>query len=464
MISDWILQLLKVVAEKSIAPTITARWLFIFSQLVYDGHQYVTGADRQLDLFPKTNDRYSVSDHQSWMNMVCNLSFTLITDYIGGVTTPKPSVSYTPIFLETEPWLKWSTRARKYFDDRNQDGWKTASTLSTTIPNQGIYIDTSVEGLPVLEDSDSWTALKVDGSNKNYLTPEWGDVKGVIENSDFTRVLTLADRYYPTAENWEKETEEVLDASKNLTPRQKMIAEFWAGGPGSVTPPGFWFIFAYAICKSNVFLVEEEVKLYTLLGLGVFQASICAWKLKRTHLQARPIQKIRELYGEEEKDWLPYQESNFVTPPFPDFVSGHSTFSSCASRIIYQIVKKNSIDLKGVVLNSDLLKLLNPVVFTETDNAEINICQINILPGSSGIDTKTTTPLSGISLGWSSLDEMADEAGVSRIYGGIHYNSSNQAGLSLGRELANVICNKYRSILDFVGFRQTSGGTKFHKK
>lgn len=463
MISEWILQLLKVVAEKKLAPTITARWLFIFSQISYDGLQYVTGATRQLDLFPKTNDRYKVSDIQTWMNMVCNLSFTLIVDYIGGVTTPKPSISYTPIFIETETWLKWSDRARKYFNDRNQDGWGSASTLSGTIPNQDIYIDTSEAGLPDIADLDSWTALKVDGINKNYLTPEWGSVTGVLENSDFDRLLTLADRYYPSSENWEKEIKEVLDIYQNLTDRQKMLAEFWAGGSGSVTPPGFWFVFAYAICKSNLLPVEEEIKVYTLLGLGVFQASICAWKLKRSHLQARPIQKIRELY-EAEADWLPYQESNFVTPPFPDFVSGHSTFSACASRILYQIVKKNSIDLKGVVMNSNLLKLLNPVLFSETDNSEINMCQINILPGSSGIDTEETTPLSGISIGWNSLDEMAGEAGISRIYGGIHYNSSNQAGLSLGRELANVICNKYRSIIDFVGFRDSGAGVKFHKK
>ena len=465
MISDFIIQLLKVVMEKKLSPTFTARWLFIFTQLVHDGFQYVTGGGRQMDLFPKTNDRYSVSDIQTWMNMVCDLAFTLITNYIGNVTTPKPSLSYSPIFIETETWIKWRARAVKYFDDRNLDGWKSASVLVGTTPNQGIYIDTDASGLPLLNDNDSWTALKVQGSNKAYLTPEWGSVKGVIEDNEFTRLIDLADRYYPTTENWEKESKDVLEMSKTLTDRQKMIAEFWAGGPGSVTPPGFWFVFSYGICKSNNLTMADEVKLYTMLGLGVFQSSICAWKLKRNHLQARPIQRIRYLYDPEQSDWLPYQESNFVTPPFPDFVSGHSTFSACSSRIIYQIVKKNAIDLKGVVLNSDLLKLLNPVIFVETDNVQINLCQINILPGSSGIDTKTTTPLSGCSLEWSSLDQMADEAGLSRLYGGIHYESSNQGGLSLGRELANVLCNKYRNILDFVGSREPIiGGTKFYKK
>lgn len=465
MISDWILQLLKIIAEKNVAPTFTARYLFLFTTIVYDGHQYVTGNNRQIDLFPKDNDRYSVSDMQSWMNMVCDLTFTLITTTIGNVTTPKPLLSYQPIFVETEVWTKWSARAKKYYDNRNLDGWRQASTLVGTIPNQGTYIDTGASGLPAISDPDSWTALKVQGSDKNYLTPEWGSVRGVIEDSDFTRLLSVADRYFPTSDNWEQETKDVLDLTKNLTDRQKMVAEFWAGGPGSVTPPGFWFVFSYGICRSNNFTIQDEVKLYTLLGMGVFQASICAWKLKRQYLQARPIQRIRYLYDPDEKDWLPYQESNFVTPPFPDFVSGHSTFSATASRIIYQIIKKNSIDLRGVVLDSSLLKLLNPAIFTETDNTEINLCQINILPGSSAIDTKITTPRSGCALEWSGLDQMADEAGLSRLYGGIHYESSNQGGLSVGRELANVLCNKYRFIMDFEGFRETRGeAVKFYKK
>jgi hypothetical protein len=397
--------------------------------------------------------------------MVCDLAFTLITGTIGNVTTPKPVLSYKPIFVDTDTWIKWSARARKYYAERNLDGWLQASTLQSTIPNQGTYIDTSSSGLPVLADPDSWTALKVNGSNKNYLTPEWGSVRGVVGDEEFTQLLEIADRYFPTTENWDKETKDVLDLSKNLTDRQKMAAEFWAGGPGSVTPPGFWFVFSYGICLSNNFTVQDEIKLYTLLGMGVFQASICAWKLKRNHLQARPIQRIRYLYDPSEENWLPYQESNFVTPPFPDFVSGHSTFSATASRIIYQIIKKNSIDLRGVVLESSLLKLLNPILFAETDNTQFNMCQINILPGSSTIDTKTTTPRSGCALEWSNLDQMADEAGLSRIYGGIHYESSNQGGLSLGRELANMLCNNYRYILDFEGSREARNvGTKFYKR
>lgn len=457
MISDWILLLLRIVSSKKLPPTVTARWLFIFTSLIHDGYQYVTGNNRPLDLFPKTNDTYSVSDMQNWIDTVCNLSYTLVRDKIGSTQDP---INFTSIYLETELWDKWKSRAIKYVKDRDDDGWKISSTISGTIPNSGEYIVPTNTGLPSLEDATKWTALTVDGKNQSYLTPEWGSVKGVVGDDDFTSLLEMAQRYYPDSEIWDKEIKEVYDISTSLTDKQKTIAEFWAGGPSSVTPPGFWFVFSYAICKSNSLPISEEIKLYTLLGMAVFQGSICAWKLKRQNLQARPVQMIRQAGLDE--SWVPYQESNFVTPPFPDFVSGHSVFSSVSSRIIYQILQKNQIDLKGTVLDSELLKLLNPELFANTDNTVFNLCEIAILPDSSNIENGV--PLSGVSLSWSGLDQMAEEAGLSRIYGGIHYQSSNRAGLSLGRQLSNILCEKYKFVLTFNAEREgRNPGTKFYK-
>jgi hypothetical protein len=57
---------------------------------------------------------------------------------------------------------------------------------------------------------------------------------------------------------------------------------------------------------------------------------------------------------------------------------------------------------------------------------------------------------------------MADDAGSSRIYGGIHVESSNQAGLSMGREIASLLCNKYKNIIDFV-YSPINGGFRVYK-
>jgi hypothetical protein len=121
-------------------------------------------------------------------------------------------------------------------------------------------------------------------------------------------------------------------------------------------------------------------------------------------------------------------------------------------------MKKNSIDLQGVLINSELLKLLNPRIFANLDNKETNLCQINILPNSSNIVSVDPVPLSGCRINWSTLDDMAEQAGMSRIYGGIHIMSSNQAGLSTGRDLGALLYNKYSNIFNIVegpvsGFR-----------
>jgi hypothetical protein len=456
MISDWTLALLKDIAKAKQPPTRTARWLFLFTQLVHDGFQYVTGNNRNLDMFPKSYDSYTVYDIDNWMNMVCELAYKLVDAKFGA--TPSTPVSYKPLFTNTKAWTSWSIRAQNYLTARDSDGSLQSSTISGTIPNQGIYIDTSSSGLPVLENANSWTALKVQEKNANYLTPEWGSVKGVIDQSEFDTLYNGALRYYPSPSSFNLEVEQVLDISKSLTDEQKMIAEFWAGIPGGLTPPGFWFIFAHCICKSNNMSTKNEVCMYTLLGLGVFQASILAWKLKRDKLQPRPIQSIRNLFPLTESNWLPYQESDVVTPPFPDFISGHSIFSATSSRILYQFMKKNSIDLQGVLINSELLKLLNPRIFANLDNKETNLCQINILPNSSNIVSVDPVPLSGCRINWSTLDDMAEQAGMSRIYGGIHIMSSNQAGLSTGRDLGALLYNKYSNIFNIVegpvsGFR-----------
>ena len=444
MISDWILVLLRQVAAKKLGPTLTARWLFIFTQLIYDGYQVVLKKNNPYEGFPKTFvDEFSISDIPVWMDTVCDYSCQRVISLFGGSYTRPDNLK---LYLDHTQWSNWVKRAESFLAIRDSDGWRNSTTLDGTIPNQNIYIDVKENGLPTLNDYNSWTALKVDNKNMNYLTPEWGKVKGVVNDTDFQSLLDNAIRYYPSEDQLEKEIKEVLDISNTLTDKQKMSAEFWAGGPMSVTPPGFWFIISYCICKSYSVSRCKEVQLYTTLGMGVFQASICAWKLKRNYLQARPIQTIRHTQVGED-DWLPYQESNFVTPPFPDFVSGHSTFSATCSSIIYQVLQNNLLSMKGVLIDSELLKLLNPDLFSEVSNEKFNLCQINILKSASNIDPDT--PLSGCSIGWNSLDEMAEDAGKSRIYGGIHYESSNQAGLSLGRELALLLCEKNKYLLEW---------------
>jgi hypothetical protein len=132
--------------------------------------------------------------------------------------------------------------------------------------------------------------------------------------------------------------------------------------------------------------------------------------------------------------WLPYQELDFVTPPFPDFVSGHSTFSSTSTRLFCYIFGTDIIELTNPSINNDIVNYLSPILENK-DNFTLN--NIFIFANSSNI--KDTSPISPIHLNWNSWTEMSNSSGKSRIYGGIHCESSNQGGLFLGSKIADKI-------------------------
>lgn len=116
-----------------------------------------------------------------------------------------------------------------------------------------------------------------------------------------------------------------------------------------------------------------------------------------------------EMNGE---DWMPYQDIGFVTPPFAEHVSGHSTFSRAAATI---------------------LKL-----YTGSD--EFGGCT-TVERGSSCIEPGIT-PKENITLEWATFSCAAEEAGMSRLYCGIHFMNSNQHAQKMGKEVANRVWDK----------------------
>ncbi len=112
------------------------------------------------------------------------------------------------------------------------------------------------------------------------------------------------------------------------------------------------------------------------------------------------------------KDWMPYQSADFVTPPFPEYVSGHSTFSKAAAYILHAYTKKESFE--GCFL---------------------------VKKGSSRIEPGKT-PSVDIMLEWPTLTAAAEEAGISRLYGGIHFKRGNELGQKLGAAVAKCVWEK----------------------
>jgi hypothetical protein len=103
------------------------------------------------------------------------------------------------------------------------------------------------------------------------------------------------------------------------------------------------------------------------------------------------------------QDWQPYQADTVVTPPFPEYISGHSTFSAAGAEILKR--------------------------FTGSDTFGASY---TALAGSSKFEPGIT-PAQDVTLSWATFSEAADEAGLSRRYGGIHFQDGDLVGRSLGR-------------------------------
>jgi hypothetical protein len=125
------------------------------------------------------------------------------------------------------------------------------------------------------------------------------------------------------------------------------MAEYWADGPRSVTPPGHWNVFAQWVARRDANTVDEDARMFFALNNALLDASITAWDGKRNCDSVRPITAVRWLmrgkiiqaWGGPYKgpsyikgeDWIPYQPPTDPTPPFAEYTSGHSTFSCAAA-------------------------------------------------------------------------------------------------------------------------------------
>jgi hypothetical protein len=229
------------------------------------------------------------------------------------------------------------------------------------------------------------------------------------------------------SEAFESQARALLALSAGLTDEQKMIAEYWADGPRSELPPGHWDLFGQYVARrdhhgAHKDGVGADVKLFFALTNAVFDASICCWDNKRFFDSVRPVTAIRYLFeghqvrawggpyqGTRRMDgaqWLPYQASTFPTPPFPEYSSGHSTFSAAGAEIL------------RLFTGSD--RFGNSVTFPA---------------GSSKFETGAV-PADDVTLRWATFSDAANQAGLSRRYGGIHFEQADLDARAAGRLVA----------------------------
>jgi PAP2 superfamily len=231
-----------------------------------------------------------------------------------------------------------------------------------------------------------------------YLLPQWGFVRpfGMSSSSQFRPPgpPSLDSERYGADYEEVKELGAVVGSTR--TEEQTEIALFWADGAGTETPPGHWNSIAQIIAAAQTNTLEENARLLAHLNIAMADAAICAWDAKYTFDFWRPVTAIA--FAEPELNWMSF----IVTPPFPDYVSGHSTFSGAAATVL--------------------------ALFYGTDD----------LPFTTGSDF-----LPDVYRSFPTCLAAAEEAAMSRLYGGIHFRSANEDGLQAGISIGEWTATHY---------------------
>lgn len=288
-------------------------------------------------------------------------------------------------------------------------------------------------------------------STQVFLTPHWGSVVPFA--------LTSGDQFRPPPppqygsdapyvdalgnqstndEAFRSQTAEIQDLNASLTDVHKVIAEFWADGPHTWTPPGHWVQIALGISLRDEHTIDEDARMFMGLTGAVLDAGIAAWEAKRHYDYVRPITAIRELNrgtqimawaGPDQgtqlingEDWQPYQSLTFVTPPFAEFVSGHSTFSRASAETLTAFSGTDVMYDGATHLGRDY----------DGDGVEDLLGQHIVVPGGLMFEDG---PAETVVLRWNTLLEAADEAGFSRRYGGIHFQDGDLFARDMGADI-----------------------------
>lgn len=298
---------------------------------------------------------------------------------------------------------------------RHQDGSNQLGDL-----NPGAYSDytmyTPVNDANTPLDPNRWQPLlQANGQPQVFLAPHWQRVKPfALRKASQFRPLSPAQ--YPDG-GYQSQAQTVLDLSARLDDRLKSIALYWADGPATETPPGHWNLIAQWVSRRDHHTLDQDVKLFFLLGNALLDGSIAAWDCKVEFDYVRPISAIRFLFaGQLVEAWAgPFLETQLIdgatwrpyiaTPPFAEYVSGHSTFSAASATILTLFTGSRRFGGSAIV------------------------------PAGSSVTEPGAVPAQDVTLSWRSFDDAADEAGISRLLGGIHFAAANERGQAMGRRI-----------------------------
>jgi uncharacterized repeat protein (TIGR01451 family) len=339
----------------------------------------------------------------------------------GAITDPStapyhyPTVANNALALIIDSLYANTTAANKTLLNNLRDSLNTVYQGQTTA---AIYNNSLAFGQAVANDVFNFS--RTDGGHKGYtanfpasyvpptgaglweptptayqsipLQPYWGNNRPIVPASNSTLICppppthdtTVGSAFYNYAN-------QVYTTVNNAVSTEQTIALYWADGGGTATPPGHSISILTQLITTNNDNLEFATLSYAKLSMAVMDAFINCWATKYTYNLLRPVTYIRTNI---DANWLPL----IATPPFPEYSSGHSSQSGAFAAVMTGIYGPT---------------------YSFTDNTH----------GSNFGGPRT----------YSSFKAAADEAAISRLYGGIHYEFGNEAGKDAGTQVGTKI-------------------------
>ena len=382
VVVDWNALVIDAIRADNSGPTVSTRNLAIIHTAIYDAVNSVTGTHQpyliQVELSGETSAEAAAVGAAHELMLILYPGVAALTEqkyqnYMAGRSTDGPTLAGVALGRSV---------AHAMLEARRGDG------SSTDVP----YIPSSLPG--------QWR--RTPPFFRPPVTPHWRYV-------DPFAIPALEPFLPPPPPALESEDYAIAfnevkalggKTSTVRTAEQREIAIFWSDFSYTSMPPGHWHEIAGAILLEKGNSLEETARLYALMALAQADAAIVSWEAKFAHNLWRPVTAIQRA----DEDGNPLTEADptwdhlLPAPPFPAYISGHSTFSKASAQVLTRFFGTDAISF-----------------------------------------TAYSDSLPGVERSFTSLAVCADEIGMSRIYGGFHYQFDNTEGKKSGKKIGEYV-------------------------
>jgi hypothetical protein len=437
IVTEWLDQALPYAQEVAWEPTVGSRFLAILHTAIYDAwtayDPIAVGVVSGTTLKGQGGANNEANKREAISHAAFAVLRTFAPQHRRALIERMQELGYDPN-AETQPARVGRRAAAAVLADCRDDGANET----------GNFADTTGYEPPTSGAPESWRPIESFGRRQLPTTPQWNRVMPFA--------LARADQFRPIpppapgSAEWSRQIDVLIKVSRGLTDKEKAEAEYW--GIFGMAPAPQLIEMTKFVSDRNDLRLDDDVKLFFVASNAIFDASIATWDAKYAYDYVRPITAIRALgdtlisawrprslsqalaystpaakadaeysvavpagLGEARAaDWEPY----LPTPPFPAYVSGHSAFTAAWARAMELATGKADFDFKTTVrrLYVEQRELARPVT-----------------------------------LSFPSFADAAEAAGISRIWGGVHWPADNDRGQELGRKIGE---NVWRRAQQFV--------------